>query len=105
MPVSQWLRRNPGQSSKVWILFGLLPFAFNQQITIMDWAGWPGYVKGFQITALDLLALAMFMVLPRTPYSIPFRFVMGLYFLAVAFSVFNAQVAMAAAFYVWQLAR
>jgi O-antigen ligase len=105
MPVSQWLRRNPGQTSNAWILFGLLPFAFNQQITIMDWAGWPGYAKGFQITALDLLALATFAVLPRALYSAPFRFVMGLYFLAVTFSVFNAQVPMAAAFYVWQLAR
>jgi O-antigen ligase len=105
IPLSQWLRRNPGQTSKVWILFGLLPFAFNQQITMMDWPAWPGHVKGLQITSLDLLALAIFIILPRARHSVPFRFVMGLYFLAVILSIFTAQVPMAAVFYAWQLAR
>jgi O-antigen ligase len=103
--LSQWLRRNPGQTSKVWILFGLLPFAFNQQITMIDWPAWPGFVKGVQFSALDLLALAIFINLPRARHSVPFRFVMGLYFLAVVLSMFTAQVPMAAGFYVWQLAR
>jgi O-antigen ligase len=105
IPFSQWLRRNPGQTSKVWIFFGLLPFTFNQQITMMDWAAWPGYVKGVQATVLDLLALAIFITLPRARHSVPFRFVMGFYFLAVVLSIFNAQVPMAAVFYAWQLAR
>ena len=105
IPLSQWLRKNPRYNTKVWVLFGLLPFALNQQITIIDWAGWPGYVKGLQVTALDLLALAIFITLPRTRNPTPFRFVFGLYFVAVVVSIFNASVSMAAVFYAWQLVR
>ena len=43
IPFSQWLRSNPSQASKIWILFGLLPFAFNPHISLIDWAGWPGF--------------------------------------------------------------
>ena len=72
---------------------------------MIDWAEWPGFVKGLQVTALDLLALAIFITLPRAWHSVPFRFVMGLYFFAVVLSIFTAQVPMAAVFYAWQLAR
>ena len=72
---------------------------------MIDWPAWPGFVKGLQVTALDLLALAIFITLPRARHSVPFRFVMGLYFFAVVLSIFTAQVPMAAVFYAWQFAR
>ena len=105
LPAVQFLRRNPSFTPKVWMLFGFLPFAFNPHISLIDWKGWPGYVLGIQITGIDLLALILFMTLPPVQRPAPFRIVMALYFLAVVFSIFQAQVPMAAAFYPWQLLR
>jgi O-antigen ligase len=87
------------------MLFGFLPFAYNPHISLIDWAGWPGYVLGIQVTGIDLLALIMFIILPPAPRPAPFRMVMALYFIAMALSIFQAQVPMAAAFYPWQLLR
>ena len=87
------------------MLFGFLPIAFNPNIAIINWAGWPGYVVGNQITGIDLLALVLFINLPPAQRPAPFRIVMALYFLAMVFSIFQAQVPMAAAFYTWQLLR
>jgi O-antigen ligase len=105
LPAAQWLRRNPQHIPKVWMLFGFLPFAYNPHISLIDWAGWPGYVLGIQVTGLDLLALIMFTNLPPAQRSTPFRMVMAFYFIAMALSIFQAQVPMAAAFYPWQLLR
>ena len=104
-PAADWLRRNPKHLTKAWLLFGFLPFAYNPHISPIDWAGWPGYVKGIQITGLDLLAVILYLNLPRPTRPAPFRFVAGFYFLAIALSVFQAQVPMAAVFYPWQLLR
>jgi O-antigen ligase len=105
VPAALWLRQNPRHVPKVWMLFGFLPFAYNPHISLIDWAGWPGYVLGIQVTGIDLLALMMFMILPRAQRPAPFRKVMVLYLIAVVLSVFQAQVPMAAAFYPWQLLR
>ena len=87
------------------MLFGFLPFAYNPHISLIDWAGWPGYVLGIQVTGIDLLALTMLLILPPPQRPAPFRIVMAFYFSAVVFSIFQAQVPMAAAFYPWQLLR
>ena len=105
LPAAQWLRQNPRHVPKVWMLFGFLPFAYNPHIALIDWAGWPGYVWGIQVTGVDLLALVMFLVLPSAQRPAPFRMVMAFYFLAIVLSVFQAEVPMAAAFYAWQLLR
>lgn len=108
-PLAEWLRRNPQQHPKVWMLMGALPFliAFTPHLDIapISWPAWPGYAKGIEFSLLDLLALAMFISLPRTSHPLPFRLSMSFYFFAVLLSVFQAPVPMAAAFYVWQLAR
>src|SRR5690242_12794526 len=98
LPLSQWLRSHPRELLKVWILFGFMPFGFNPSVTPIDWSGWPGFVFGLQITALDLLGLALFLILPRQRHPVPFRFVMGFYFAAVVLSLFPAQVLMPVAF-------
>jgi O-antigen ligase len=108
LPLAGWLRRNPRQSPKIWILVGFLPFgigAFHLYMAAISWQFWPGYVKGAEISALDLLALSMYLSLPRKGYALPFRLSMALYFIAALLSVLAAGVPMAALFYVWQIAR
>jgi O-antigen ligase len=108
-PFSQWLRRNPREIPKVWMLMGFMPFGLTARpefdIAIISWAGWPGYVKGLEFSLLDACALAIYISLPRTQHPLPFRLSMAFYFIAVVLSIFQASVPMAAVFYAWQLAR
>jgi O-antigen ligase len=107
-PLSAWLRRNPSQAPKAWMLLGLFPFIltiFHSVIALISDVGWPGYVKGIEFSVLDAFALALYFSLPGERQPLPFRFAMASYFLAVLLSAFLAQVPMSAFFYAWQLAR
>jgi O-antigen ligase len=108
MPLSGWLRRNPSESPKVWMLIGFLPFVlhhFHMYMAVISWAEWGGYAKGAEFTVLDLIALAVYLSLPGQRHPLPFRLSMGLYFFAVLLCVLPAEFPMAALFYPWQLAR
>lgn len=108
LPLSNWLRAHQREMPKIWLFVGLSPFAINAfhlDMSIIDWRLWPGYAKGLQVSLLDIVALAILISLPRARYSVPFRFVAGLYFIAVVLSIFQAQLPMAAVFYAWQLVR
>jgi len=109
LPLAAWIRRHPSIAPKLWMLMGMLPFAQTAvphlYIALFSWAEWPGYVKGFEFSALDLIALALYISLPRARNSLPFTFSMGLYFLAVILSTFQAEEPTAALFYPWQLFR
>lgn len=108
VPFAGWLRRHPSEAPKVWMLVGFLPFgigALHLYMAAISWPEWPGYVKGTEISILDLLAISLLLSLPRTGHALPFRVPMILYFVAAVLSVFQAAVPMAAGFYVWQLAR
>ena len=57
LPLSDWLRRNPRETPKIWMLVGFLPFgigAFHLYMAIISWAEWPGHVKGLELSILDL---------------------------------------------------
>lgn len=108
MPLAGWLRRNPRETPKIWMLMGFLPFviaAFHLYMAVISWPGWPGYAKGVEISVMDPLALALYLSLPRKGFPLSFRFSMALYFLAVLLSVIQSPVPMSALFYAWQLAR
>ncbi len=109
LPLAAWLRRYPSIAPKLWTLMGMLPFAQaaipHLNIALVSWADWPGYVKGAEFSALDLLTLALFLALPRARDPLPFRWPMALYFVAVLLSAFQAVEPVAALFYPWQLAR
>ncbi len=79
-----------------------LPFL---DIAVISWPFWPGHTKGMEITLLDVLALAIYWNSPKSRHPLPFRTAMVFYFLAVLFSVFQAGVPFASAFYLWQIAR
>jgi O-antigen ligase len=109
-PLSEWLRRNPLQAPKVWMLVGLMPFMMTvahlvMAFTLVNDNVVAHYVHGAEFSALDGLAIALYLSFPRRRYSIPFWFAMSLYFLAAALSTFQSIYPMATLFYVWQLAR
>jgi O-antigen ligase len=109
VPLIQVLRSNRLEQPWVWILLGFFPFLITAvpylNLSVIGWPVWPGHVKGFQITALDLYALAIYVTLPRPQNQVPFRFSMAFYFSAILLSIFWAQVPFAAGFYAWQLVR
>src|SRR6266852_3923271 len=108
LPLSNWLRQNPREAPKLWMLLGFLPFALSFihfNMAVVSWLGWPGYVQGAEFSILDGLAIALYLALPRTSRSIPFRFSMALYFFATVLSAVQAAEPTAALFYSWQLAR
>jgi O-antigen ligase len=108
LPLSAWVRRHPHHAPKLWAFTGFLPFIVVDLHLLMasvSWPDWPGYMKGVEFSVLDGLALALYLSLSCVPRPLPFRLSMGLYFLAVLLSVFQAQVPAAALFYSWQLAR
>jgi O-antigen ligase len=108
VPLTRWLRRNPGATEKAYMLMGFLPWVLDYHLfmAFISQVDWPGYVTGTEITVLDTLTLAVYFALPRTRHPLPFRISMAFYFFAVLLSVFQARYAwMAALFYPWQLAR
>jgi O-antigen ligase len=108
VPLAAWLRQNPRETPKIWMLAGFLPFLldeFHLYMAVDSWRDWGGYVKGAEISVLDVLALALYLSLPATRYPLPFKLSMALYFLAVLLSALRAEVPVAALFYAWQLAR
>jgi hypothetical protein len=107
-PLSVWLRRNPSEAPKAWMLLGLFPFIltiFHSVVAVISMLEWPGYVKGAEFSVLDAFALALYLSLPGGRQPLPFRFAMASYFLAALLSAFLAEVPMAAFFYCWQLGR
>jgi O-antigen ligase len=106
-PLSMRLRRNPHEKLKAFALAGFLPFILrigHLYIAIDSW-DWVGYVKGAELSILDLLALAIYLSLPRSYGRLPFRFSMAAYFIATVLSATEARFPMTALFYSWQLAR
>src|SRR5258708_33573812 len=93
VPLSNWLRRNPRQAPKLWMLLGFLPFALSfahLNMAIISWLGWPGYLLGAEFSVLDGLALALYLSLPGARRPVPFRLSMALYFLATVLSALQA---------------
>ena len=93
LPLAGWLRRNPREHPKIWMLVGVLPFLLTALPRLEHrhyrLAGWPGMAKGIEISALDLFVLAIYLSQPRTTHRLPFRLSMAFYFFAVLLSVFS----------------
>ena len=122
LPASILLRRHPLLASKAWIAVGFLPFVLqivHLNMAIFSWADWslaaaarssatiewPGYTHALEFSALDALALSLYLSLPRMRHPLPFKLSMALYFIAVLLSALQAPVPLATFFYAWQLAR
>ncbi|WP_331288250.1 MULTISPECIES: O-antigen ligase family protein [Methylobacteriaceae] len=110
VPFVIWVRGGDVLGKRLWILFGLLPFlqpALPQlDFALLSWgADWPGLVSGIEVTAFDLLVLAIYFGLnkPRLPSF--YSAVLALYFVAVLLSLLQAAAPTAAFFYFWQICR
>jgi O-antigen ligase len=106
-PISFRLRRNSRERLAVFALIGFLPFIVEYEHLYMaldSWV-WDGYVKGAEVSFLDLLVLSVNLSLPRGDDRFPFRLPVALYFGATAMTVIEAAVPMAALFYCLQLVR
>src|SRR5882757_8991007 len=93
VPLSNWLRQNPREAPKLWMLMGFLPFALSfihLTMAFISWLGWPGYVQGAEFSLLDGLAIALYLSLPGAQQPLPFRLSMALYFLATLLSASQA---------------
>jgi O-Antigen ligase len=108
VPLSWWLRRNPHETPKIWILMGFLPFVLvplHLYVAVISWPEWQGFIQGAEFSVLDALALALYLSLPGGPRPLPFRLSMALYFFAVLLATLQARAPLAAIFYPCQLAR
>lgn len=107
--LAAWLRRHNSQAPKVWVLVGLLPSLMTFAHLIMAFTSandiLAHYVHGAEFSVLDGIALALYFSLPASRSSLPFRFAISLYFIAVVVSVFLSPDPTATLFYVSQLAR
>lgn len=77
------------------------------QISIFGVPEWPGYAKGFDVSIIDLVILAVYFSLParRSARRLPFKFSFVFYLGAVFISAFQAPNEMASFYYTWQLLR
>lgn len=106
--LTAWLRQNPSQAHKIWLLLGFLPFVqgpWNLYIAPISWAMWPGYVKGAEISILDGVALAIYLSSGRHQNKLALQLPFYAYIFASLLAAFQANVPVASLFYVWQLAR
>jgi len=74
LPLSGWLRRNPREVPKIWMLVGFLPFvlvSFHLLMAVISHLYWPGYVSG-DVTVLDAVMLALYISLPGSRNRLPF---------------------------------
>jgi O-antigen ligase len=108
IPLTGWLRNNPRQSPKIWMLVGFLILQhgpLHVYMAIISWPGWPGYIYGAEISLLDLILLAIFFSRPSGQGPLPFKFAMGFYLVAILLSATQASVPQEVVFYAWQFAR
>ena len=108
LALGAWLRRAPPWAlGTAGLLVGLLPFVGLDHISInpISFELYRGESRGLEVTVLDLLALALWVALPkpsaRTPYGIP----RALYLVAVCVSAFLAPRPLFSLFSVWKLLR
>lgn len=108
VPLATLLRSNPEWMRRSWFAIGLLAFLMTASpylsVAVVAWS-WPGHTYGYDVTLIDILALAIYLSQPRTQNRFQFRLPLMFYFLAAASTMFLSAVPMATSFYVWQLTR
>jgi O-antigen ligase len=113
LPLAGWLRSNPRELPRVWMIIGALPFLMSAfpkyEIAILGEPEWPGILKGFDISAMDLIIWAVYLGRPRArpvlSIRLPFKFSFVLYIGAVLLSALQAPNPTATFYYAWQLLR
>ncbi len=89
-------------------LLGFLPFVllpWHLFIAPYSIASWSGYVKGWEVSLIDAIAVACLISIPRKRSSLPFKYIFLTYIASAALSVFFAPYFTIALSYPIQLAR
>jgi O-antigen ligase len=109
LPLTTWLRQNRHARHYAIAVLIALPFLSGifprSQIALFGDPDWSGYADGFDISITDLLALAIYIALPRGRGSIPFKIPFALYIGAIALSAMHAHFVTASLWYLWQCVR
>ena len=91
------------------MVVGALPLAMGgfpkYEIALLGAPDWPGPVQGFNVSLLDLIILSIYLILPRSRTTLPFKYPFFLYIFVTFLSAFYAPTPMAALYYGWQLLR
>src|SRR5439155_20891391 len=98
----------PAKHSVVWMVFGFLVIQHSPLhffLAPISWATWAWYVKGAELSVLDVLAFAIYLALPDERKAFPFKAVATAYLITVLASAFEAEFAEPALFYAWQTMR
>ena len=102
------LREKPQRILFLGVLIGLAPFfqgTLHLSASAISWAGWPGTVKGTEVTLLDAIAVAIILVTRPRRSPIMLKVGLGMIVVAVAISTLMASQMMPSLFYAWQLLR
>lgn len=106
--VGVWLRSNPHRAPLVWGLLGFLPFVlgpWHLLIAPYSTATWPGYVKGWEVSFLDAIAVGILYATHGRRQRITLVLPILAYIFAVTIAIYQAEVGKAAFSYVFQLIR
>ena len=102
------LRSRPVSRPIIWGALGFLPLVvdgLNLDVAPVSWAQWTGYIKGIEVTLVDVVALAIVISRPRIRGHLPFVGLWLLFAFTSFLSVFQSQLPTAALFAVWQALR
>ncbi len=101
------LRGQPAYRRYAAFLIGALPFFIVPYLYVapISWAGWPGPVKGIEVSLLDGVALAVVLSTPKVTIPISLKLSFGIILLALIVSTLAGYQTLPAVFYGWQLAR
>ena len=110
IPLSVLLRGNAFIRNKFWVLLGIIPFITKVvplfDVALITWHEfWNGYVPGLQVSAIDLIAVAIYFTVKHQTNSIRYHFPFLLYLTAISLSILQADMPLASVFYVWQFLR
>ena len=106
--IAGWLKTKPRGAPIVWGLLGFLPFVlgpWHLSVAPYSTAGWPGYVKGWEVSLLDAVAIGVIFGTrdrwPKPTLVLPFL----AYIFAVLIAVYQAEFGKLAFSYAFQLIR
>lgn len=106
--VTTWLKTNPRGAPLVWGLLGFLPFVlgpWHLYVAPYSTAMWPGYVKGWEISFLDAIAVAVLLATHDRWYKQSLVLPFLAYIFATLIAVYQAEFGKLAFSYVFQLLR
>lgn len=102
------MRSRPASAPLVWGVFGFLPLVvagLNIDAAPISWPMWPGYVKGVEISLVDVVALSILIARPQFRGWPPFLGLWLFFGFTTFLSVFQSDMPQASLFAVWQVLR